>query len=102
MPVSFEQIVAVLRQMSSADYQRLLDLVPELRQAAQPVTYSAQKARPGQKHTSSAPKSSAVYGQYDEDAGPSMSPMSPGMVQGGLEIGTDLMGDLSRSTWREP
>jgi len=102
IPVSFEQIVAVLRQMSSADYQRLLDLVPELRQAALPVTHSAQKARPAQKHASGAPESSAVYGQYDENAGPSMSPASPGMVQGGLEVGIDLMCDLSRSTWREP
>ena len=33
LPVSVEQVAAVIKQMHSADRQRLLDLVPELRQA---------------------------------------------------------------------
>jgi len=103
MPVTFEQIVAVIRQMSSADHRRLLDLVPELRQAVQSVATGSQKAWPGHKPpTLSASKSSSTFGQYDEDAGPGLSPRSPGMVQGGLEIGTDQMGDLSRTKWRDP
>ena len=34
LPVSVEQLAAAIRQMSPADRQRLLDLVPELHQAA--------------------------------------------------------------------
>lgn len=34
LPVSVEQIAAAIKQMSPTDWQRLLDLVPELRQAA--------------------------------------------------------------------
>lgn len=34
LPVSVEQLAAAIRHMSPADRQRLLDLVPELRQAA--------------------------------------------------------------------
>ena len=34
LPVSIEQLAAAIRQMSLADQQRLLELVPELRQAA--------------------------------------------------------------------
>ena len=35
LPVSVEQVAAVIKQMNSADRRRLLDLVPELRQIAQ-------------------------------------------------------------------
>jgi len=38
LPVSVEQIAAAIRQMRSADQQRLLDMVPELRQAATQVS----------------------------------------------------------------
>ena len=34
LPVSVEQLAAAIRHMSPADQRRLLDLVPELRQAA--------------------------------------------------------------------
>ena len=34
LPVSVEQVAATVRQMSLADQQRLLDMVPELRQVA--------------------------------------------------------------------
>ena len=34
LPVSVEQLAAAIRHMSPADRRRLLDLVPELRQAA--------------------------------------------------------------------
>lgn len=37
LPVSVEQVAAVIKQMNTADRQRLLKLVPELRQAAMQV-----------------------------------------------------------------
>ncbi len=38
LPVSVEQVAAVIKQMNPADRQRLLSLVPELRQAAMQAT----------------------------------------------------------------
>lgn len=38
LPVSVEQVAAVIKQMSPTDRQRLLSLVPELHQAAMQVT----------------------------------------------------------------
>ena len=34
LPISIEQLATVIRRMTPADRQRLLDLVPELRQEA--------------------------------------------------------------------
>jgi hypothetical protein len=103
MPVSFEQIVAVIRQMSSADRQRLLDLVPELRQATQPVTRSSYQTRPGPKASpASTSRSDATSGEYDENAGPGQRPKSSGPAGNALDVGTDWMADLSHSSWREP
>jgi hypothetical protein len=84
--ISLEQIAAVIRQMSSSDRQRLLDLVPELRPSYQ--------ARPGQKPvSSSASPSSATTGEYDETATGGQRPPSSG---GSLDVGIDWMTDLSR------
>lgn len=43
LPVSVEQVALVIRQMSWSDRERLLDLVPELRQAP-PSTSRRQRA----------------------------------------------------------
>lgn len=46
LPVSVEQIAVVIKQMSPADRRRLLDLVPELRQAmTQPASRTEEEAR---------------------------------------------------------
>ena len=46
LPVSVEQIAAVIKQMGPDDRQRLLDLVPELREAAaEPVSRTEEEAR---------------------------------------------------------
>lgn len=83
--ISLEQIAAVIRQMSSSDRQRLLDLVPELRPSYQ--------ARPGQKPVSSSVShNSATTGEYDETAGGGPRPAGPGS----LDMGIDWMTDLSR------
>jgi hypothetical protein len=37
LPVSLEQLAAAIRQMSPTDRQRLLDLVPELREGVTPL-----------------------------------------------------------------
>jgi len=84
--ISLEQIAAVIRQMSSSDRQRLLDLVPELRPSYQ--------ARPGQKPSSSSvSQDSATTGEYDETSGGGQRPSSGG---GSLDMGIDWMADLSR------
>ena len=84
--ISLEQIAAVIRQMSSSDRQRLLDLVPELRPSYQ--------AHPGQKPvSSSASPSSATTGEYDETASGGPRPQSG---PGSLDVGIDWMTDLSR------
>lgn len=46
LPVSVEQIAAVIKQMGPDDRQRLLDLVPELREAAaEPASRTEEEAR---------------------------------------------------------
>ncbi|MCB9078186.1 MAG: hypothetical protein H6631_11375 [Anaerolineaceae bacterium] len=46
LPVSVEQIAAVIKQMDEADQERLLDLVPSLRQiAAQPRVRTAEQTQ---------------------------------------------------------
>jgi len=46
LPVSVEQIAAAIKQMSPAEQRRLLDLVPELRQAIiQPASRTEEEAR---------------------------------------------------------
>ena len=46
LPVSVEQITAVIKQMDQADQERLLDLVPSLRQVAtQPLVRTAEQTQ---------------------------------------------------------
>lgn len=82
--ISLEQIAAIIRQMSSSDRQRLLDLVPELRPSYQ--------ARPGQKSSSSGASQNLTTGEYDETTGGGPRPSGAGS----LDMGIDWMADLSR------
>lgn len=51
LPVSVEQVAAVIKQMSPSDRRRLLDLVPELRQTAtQPQARTVDEARAAVNH----------------------------------------------------
>jgi len=97
LSVTVEQIAAVIRQMSSADRQRLLDLVPELRQASQSTARTSYQARSGPKP----PSSGATSGEYDETAGPGQRPKSSGSGDGALDVGIDWMADLSRNRRHE-
>jgi hypothetical protein len=45
MPVSLEQLAVAIRQISSADRRRLLELAPELREAAAALPRTLQEAR---------------------------------------------------------
>jgi len=45
VPVSVEQIAMAIKQMSPASRQRLLDLVPELRQTPSPASRAVYQAR---------------------------------------------------------
>lgn len=54
MPVSLEQLAVVIRQISSAERRRLIELAPELREAAAALPRTLQEARASVEYTRAA------------------------------------------------
>jgi hypothetical protein len=101
LPVSVEQIAAVIKQMSPDNRQRLLDLVPELRQPLEPRARTLREARANM---------SLVREQVQQAlAGQSLSPNEPFL--GELTLGqylalpdaerARLWESLTHPTWTE-